>query len=585
MRSNTLLKILLLSTLLNFSSIINTAYADTLDTQLSRDKIALGETTVISFTLNGNANAGAPNFSALDKDFTIIDTNYGNSIQMVNGVTTSQTFWRVTVEPKKTGIITIPEINFGNVKSTIQKLEVTQGASQTTTASADSPVFVEASLSETSAYVQSQVIYTFKLYYQSQLESPRVEMPQVTDATFIQLGEGTQYQTSIKGRPFVVVEKNFALFPQKPGEIAIPAARFHGVAFDVRPSMMNNPFYMPSPQRISLQTKTFILDVKSIPDKFQGGTWLPANNISLTDKWSVNPDQWESGNPAIRSITVEAQGLRSDQIPDLTIDKIDGVNEYVDPPKRSNELHNNMVIGKLEQKVTYIPNSTQSFTIPAIKLFWWNLQTNANDLAQLHSQVIQIKAGANSKAENLQAPVASINNSKPAIVNPAITNEMSVKSKTQLFYNSIWFWVAIILFSIWLITMWLFLRKRNATSTAAATKPVTIAPEKKLSYDNFARACTEGDASFAQQFLLSWAKKQWLDIPPNLEKLRDTIDDDHFKNALRGLEQTIYAKKSNPWNGNDLLAAYNKVKNQHKSSQHIPGVQNIQADLLPPLNP
>jgi hypothetical protein len=575
------LKILLISALLGLTSIINTAYADTLDTQLSRDKIALGETTVISFTLNGNANAGAPNFSALDKDFTIIDTNYGNSINMVNGVTTSQTFWRVTVEPKKTGTITIPEINFGNIKSTVQKLVVTQATTQTATASPDSPVFVEASLSNASAFVQSQVIYTFKLYYQSQLESPRVEMPQVTDATFMQLGEGTQYQTSIKGKPFVVVEKNFALFPQKPGKITIPAARFHGVAFDVRPSMMNNPFYMPSPQRISLQTKTFTLDVKAIPEKFQGITWLPAKNISLTDKWSVNQDQWEDGNPVIRTITVEAQGLRSDQIPDLTIEKIDGVNEYVDPPKRSNELQNNTVIGKLEQKVTYIPNSTQPFAIPAIKLYWWNLQTNSNDLAQLHSLTVQVKPNPLRK-EQTPAPI-SVAAAKPAATTPVIAET----KKADPFYFSIWFWVAVFLFATWLITMWALLVKRKPETVKPAIIEAPVVTTKELNQTSFAQACTQGDAITAQQYLLSWAKKHWQDTPLNLEKLREMTDNENFKTALENLEQTIYAKKGTPWNGSDLLRAFDEMTQQQKQQRRFFKSRKNQeeAELLPPLNP
>jgi hypothetical protein len=575
------LKILLISALLGLASMINTAYADTLDTQLSRDKIALGETTVISFTLNGNANAGAPNFSALDKDFTIIDTNYGNSINMVNGVTTSQTFWRVTVEPKKTGTITIPEINFGNIKSTVQKLVVTEATSQTTTVSSDSPVFVEASLSDASAFVQSQVIYTFKLYYQSQLESPRVEMPQVTDATFMQLGEGTQYQTSIKGKPFVVVEKNFALFPQKPGKITIPAARFHGVAFDVRPSMMNNPFYMPSPQRISLQTKTFTLDVKAIPEKFQGSTWLPAKNISLTDKWSVNQDQWEDGNPVIRTITVEAQGLRSDQIPDLTIEKIDGVNEYVDPPKRSNELQNNTVIGKLEQKVTYIPNSTQPFAIPAIKLYWWNLQTNSNDLAQLHSLTVQVKPNPLRK-EQTPAPI-SVAAAKPAATTPVIAET----KKADPFYFSIWFWVAVFLFATWLITMWALLVKRKPETVKPAIIEAPVVTTKELNQTSFAQACTQGDAITAQQYLLSWAKKHWQDTPLNLEKLREMTDNENFKTALENLEQTIYAKKGTPWNGSDLLRAFDEMTQQQKQQRRFFKSRKNQeeAELLPPLNP
>jgi len=44
--------------------------------------------------------------------------------------------------------------------------------------------------------------------YQSQLENPLVEIPQTKDVTFIQLGDGNQYETTVKGKPYIVIEKN-----------------------------------------------------------------------------------------------------------------------------------------------------------------------------------------------------------------------------------------------------------------------------------------------------------------------------------------------------------------------------------------
>src|SRR5947209_7083535 len=63
----------------------NITYAGTLDTNLSHDKIALGETVTVSFNLNNSTTDTSPDFSPLEKDFRIVGTHYGTAINVVNG--------------------------------------------------------------------------------------------------------------------------------------------------------------------------------------------------------------------------------------------------------------------------------------------------------------------------------------------------------------------------------------------------------------------------------------------------------------------------------------------------------------------
>lgn len=571
------LKKTLLIILASLFCFLHLSYADTLDTKLSRDKISLGETLTISYTLNSQSNNTSPDFSAFEKDFRILATNYGKSINIVNGVTNTQTFWELTLEPKRAGEIDIPEIHFGNAKSALGKLivehtkSIDQSVNQTVAAKPDSSTFVEAEISTAAPYIQSQVVYTFKLFYQSQLENPRIEIPQIKDAMLVQLDNGKHYQTTIKGKPFLVVEKSFAYFPQKTGKISLPASHFSALTYDL--NSMNDPFNLIPTKNLSLVTQAFTLDVRDIPANFQGTTWLPAKNISLTEKWSVEPDQWELGNPATRTITVEANGLRADQIPDLVIDQMPGMNTYVDPPKRSNIIKGNSLTGILEQKVTYIPNVSQSFTIPTIKLNWWNLQTNDNAVSQLNSISLKIKGGINKAA-----PLSP--NLTPVSAGTDTSNIFPIQSVKNPFYLSIWFWMTIFLFIGWIITLYLILRKRSPKKINLNSPPERHSTE--LSEERFKQACEQGDVTMAQQYLLSWAKKEWPDTPLNLEKLGEQSCDLDFKTALENLEQAIYAKNVSPWNGQSLLNAYQKVKKQKRSSFSI---TKHAIDPLPPLYP
>lgn len=591
------LKSLLCLVILFGALIANSSYADSLATQLSRNKIESGDTFTISYILKSNASRTTPDFSPLEKDFQILSNNYGNSISIVNGSMTTQSYWQLILLPKRTGELIIPEISFGNIKSEARKLLVSDVNNDVANDTQASPVFVEADVNNASPYTQSQVVYTFKLFYQSQLENPVIEIPQTKEATFIQLGDGSQYETTIKGKPYMVIEKKFAIFPHNPGKLIIPPAKFSALSYNINANISyGQPFSINAPKRLLLSTKAFKLNVKNIPAQYHGATWLPASNISLTERWSDNSLTWDAGNPVTRTIIVQATGLRADQIPDLIIDKIDGINVYVDPPKRSNHIQDNTVIGTLEQQITYIPNTPAALTIPSLKLAWWNTKTNSAASTQLNDIAIQVK-GSNVN-QNVATPPNSANQT-PIIQSsnlhtPAIPPAQPTgKPASPPFYSSIWFWLSMVSFFIWFITLILFSLKKkikvNQLQSAAIDSVKQIKSQPDFSDASFKHACETGDAASANQLLLSWAKKIWKDELLNLEELCDMINDQAFTILVKDLEHAVYANHIEKWNGRDLLLSYEHLKKHHRrktSSVEKNKKANLnQKEPLPPLNP
>lgn len=559
--------------------ISNRCFAENLDTQLSRAQITLGDSVVVTYVLNNNANNVAPDFSALQKDFRIINSEYGNATNMINGVTTTQIFWRFWLEPKKAGELIVPEINFGNDKSPARKLTVIPAQTNFTNAVSDkqnASVFVSGEISSTTPYVQSQVLYTFKLYFRTQISNARMELPQINDVTFFPVGNGQDYQTTINGKVYNVLEKNFAIFPNKSGTIKIPPVQLHALTFDKSASYTNDPFNFDEPKSITKATKDFNLSVRDVPPNYQGTIWLPAKNLSLTEQWSDNSRHWEAGTPVTRTITTTAQGLRADQLPEISIEKINGVNVYVDPPKRNNTIQNNMVVGTLEQKVTYIPNLSQSFTIPPLKINWWNTEKNTNAVAELNGTAIQVKG----IISNTNPPANVLSHSSP-MTNIFHANTQKAATVTYTFYRSIWFWIASILLAAWIVTLFFMLRKKS--------DPIGETQAIELSEKDFARACQSGDAKQAQQYLLLWAKKHWPDMPLNLATLRELINDVQFKQTLEELEHVLYGKKATKWHGEKLLAAFLRIKkldnNFADTNTDRSKRLNSKLDPLPPLNP
>lgn len=579
---------LYLCIMLIFLGVCRELYADSLDAKISRDNMPLGEMFTLTYTLNSTSSHARPDFSVLEQDFYIHSTNYGNAINMINGVTTKQTFWQLVLEPKTSGELLIAEIDFGGgiksdaMKITVEKNHTTQQQKE------ESDVFVVAEISTMSPYVQSEVLYTFKLFYRTPLENPRIEVPKMSDTTFMTLNNDKNYQTTHKGKQYEVIEKSFVFFPQKSGKMNIPATHFRASTYDNNTNASINQFFMSTPKNISSETKSFNLNVKKIPDQYQASSWLPAKNVSISEEWSHDTKEWNSNDPYTRTITVLAEGLRADQIPDLPFSQISGVNIYSDPVKRSNIVKESSIVGKLIQKVTYLPNASSSFTIPEIKLNWWNTRDNKAAVAKLSALSINVKG------KNItQSKLLSHDQTQHSSMNH------SIAAKEIPFYSSIWFWISSFVVVIWLFTLFiLFIMRRKIKLLMNLSRGNeddnllkrnhNVMKAAPLDEKHFVAACEQGNAPLAQQFLLSWAKNEWQEIPINLQTLRENVSDLIFKEALTRLEKALYASKNDSWDGLLLLQSfqsYKKTRHDHSFADKKNKNEKLIEEMLPPLNP
>lgn len=571
-------RICIIGIMLAFFCISHLCLADTIDTQLSSDQVSFGEPVVVTYMLNDNSNSHSPDFSQLQKDFRILNTNYGSSIKMVNGVTSLKTFWQLQLLPKKSGELWIPAIAFGNKQSSARKLIVSSSSiAQTTQKTASTnkqndALLVQGKINTHSPYVQSQFIYTFKLFFRTQLRNPSIEFPSMKDITFLQLNDHPVYQTVINGNVYNVIEKRFALFPKKVGSIILPPIQFHAYILDDSNNFYNDLFYFSEPKPVTIATNVVNLSVRDIPTNYQGTLWLPAKNISLTEAWSNHSNTWEVGIPVTRTIKITAQGLRADQLPDITIEKIKDVNVYVDQPKRNNIIQDNLVIGILEQKVTYIPNTPLSFIIPTIDINWWNTETNTNAVSQLSKIAVHMKGVVGHTGFTSQNRIVS----QPLV----ITKSPGSATVANVFYTTIWFWISCVLFIILLVMVWFIFRRKAIANNEAHTQSRVISYQTtEITEKEFEQACYGGQALQAQHFLLAWAKKNWPHTQINLTTLRQIINDEQFNAAIEELEEAIYARVTKKWHGETLLSTFRNVKSRPYTSSEIHDKKDPLPDL------
>ena len=275
-----------------------------IDVILDRTTVEVGESFTVEFESDGDVS-GDPNFSVLEKQFRIISRSESRNIQFINGNLSSQKKWTLILMPRKSGILTIPSVKFGKDKSPARKVTVKK-AGTTTSNKGDELIFVEAAAEPRNAYIQSQIIYTVRIYHAINLVNASLSELKLSDSNAIveKLGKDISYEKRINGRRYKVFEKRYAIFPQKSGKLTVDPVEFEGQYVNRRRVL----------QAKFMKTKPIKLTVKPQPvyqSTNPGDSWLPANKVTVEEAWSDDPTNFKVGEPITRTVVVSAPGLDS----------------------------------------------------------------------------------------------------------------------------------------------------------------------------------------------------------------------------------------------------------------------------------
>ena len=207
-------------------------------TSVDRNPINLSDSFQITFTATEEPD-GEPDFSALSEDFTLLNQSQSNNSSWTNGQLSSSLQWIVTVMAKQAGTLIIPAIPFGTDSSQILQIQV-QKTANTANAPVDDDLFLEVDATPENTYLQSQIIYTLRVYTRININQARLNEPELSDAVIERLGEDSNYNTQINGVAYSVTERKYALFPQKSGALTINPIV---LTAEVSTGNHNNPFF------------------------------------------------------------------------------------------------------------------------------------------------------------------------------------------------------------------------------------------------------------------------------------------------------------------------------------------------------
>lgn len=543
--------------------------AATITVTTDRDPAVLNESFVMTFESNGSVD-GDPDFSPLNRDFQVLSTGQSSNMTIVNGKVSSSKSWTLNVIAKHTGTLKIPAIAFGSDRSTPSSIKVVKQAPGIT-ANNDREIFLEVDARPKDPYVQSEVIYTVRLFRSVATANASLsDPPDVSGATAVveKIGEDKSYDTRRDGKLYGVVERRYAIYPQGSGDLTIEPLVFQGQISNGM-SFFSNPFGR-QPRTVVVRSDPVNLKVKAIPKTFTGGQWLPAREITLTEEWSQYPLQFKVNEPLTRTVILTAKGLTASQLPELPAWQSPDFKQYPDQPKLEDDKKASGIIGKRVEKIAMIPSRTGTYTLPEVNIPWWNTVTNKMEYATLPERQIDVVAastGSNANTHNLSAPA-------PGKVVPPDSNGKTEKSQEQTgsvapaestaayLPSTLWQWLCLVLFIIWIITLivWRFSRKTKT----GADKDDGVRLRQKDLIRELKQACLSNDPAGTKEKLLLWGRMQWPDRPP--ASIGDIAGrcPESLAVEIQALNNALYSRTVNDWQGRELWQAFEQENKRMK---------------------
>ncbi|MBN8735707.1 MAG: protein BatD [Xanthomonadales bacterium] len=532
---------------------------------LDRSHVSLGDTVTLNIQTDGAL--GSPELSSLQKDFEVLGTSRSSSVQIVNGKTTSTTQLGIALKPLHAGTLTIPALDIGG--GATQPLTLHVGAAPSGgTGKAGDPVFMETNVQSSSPYVGQQTVYTVRLFYLPGVDGA-LGNPSAGGARLVPLDRDHRYVTQRDGFTYKVIERSWALIPQRSGSIAVQGPVFEGQRLDAGfpNAWFNNPNALPnSPLQgfggtVRATAPAARIDARAEPAG-AGKPWLPARNVQLKLTGLPSDGKLDAAAPLTITLSISASGQPADALPEPELPTIAGARVYPDRTQDTTDDSGEWLQGTRTRSFAIVPDRNGTIAIPAITLDWWDTSHDRAEQAGVPAHVLAVSG----VSASVPAPPV-VSNAEPV----AQATRATASDRGASVPGGRWRDLALASFALWAIVIvaalawWLIRRRarhakgpssgRAGSRTEAGSTPSVVArldaspeqPDARALQKRTLDAARAGDAAACERTLLAWARVS-RPAMAHAGLLRDALADPEQHAALDGLQRVR-------WQGGDPAPA------------------------------
>ena len=483
-----------------------------------RRTIAMGETLRLTLLGDAGEQPAEIDLTPLNRDWEVLSRSSATNARFINGQNQVTRTLEMELAPLREGTLTIPSLTTGGRSTTPLAIRVNP---EPVVAPGDELVLFDASVDERSVYVQSEVILTVTLQQAINLDGGEISSFDIPDAVVENL-ERRSFQRRVGNRTWLVTELRYAVYPQKSGSLTIPAIGF--TAREVQPG--RSLLGARLGRRLRMASTPVEIDVKSVPTDFPGEVWLPARALTLEENWSIDPASLNVGDSTTRTLTLTARGLQGSQLPPLS--SVQGAidipelrfypdQESIDQTELAEGLQ-----GQRVQSEALVARSGGTWTLPEIRVPWWNIETDRLEFATLPAKSVV---------------VTSIQ-SADQTYDPTITSNTAPAGTTL----PLWLWVVSAagwLVSLTLGTLLWFSRRQTAGQSPASAGVAAKYGSVRQALVDVRKAVEQQDATLLRKAILQWADHHHDQRFSSLEALA-RVSTEPLATRLSAVDRSLY---------------------------------------------
>ena len=485
---------------------------------LDRDRIALGETATLNIEVDG-AFDQAPDYSPLLGEFRISGNTSSRSFESGSGGTRARTLFAIALQPRREGVVGIPELLVGSQRT--QPLTLVVTAPSAVPARAGDTVFIESEADAQSPYVQQAVGYVVRLYYAVPLVSGELDQPAPEGASLQRIGEDVRYSREIGGKRYTVVERRYLLIPERSGPLTIPGAQFRGRGV----GSLFDEFFGDGQRALQSAGAPRVLDVRAIPANAPQ-PWLPLRSLSL--RWASAPRQAQAGAATTLVVAATADGATAAQLPELQMPAIAGAQVFADPAQVDEVFEEGRPRVTVTRSFSIVPAQAGTLRIAGPRLDWWDARAGTARTASLPALVLDVAPG-----RGVAAPPSSPDALAAEPANGAARHDGGGWMQVPGVQGRVrpWAFATVAFALLWLITfMWGLHRHPRA---ADARQAPSGQPRSTNAKARLRQALATGDLSEVADALCAAMQPP----TPDLGALQQALDDPGQRAAVDALQR------------------------------------------------
>jgi hypothetical protein len=368
--------------------LLDVAAAATLSSTVDRNQVSTNETLTLTVSIDQQVDSSELDLSRLQENFEILAASpqTRSSFNRINGQSqrAASTTWTITLVAKNEGILTIPAFNLKSASSKPISIRVSN-SSAANNSSLPLNVLVKSDAKE--VYPNQQFVITVELsagnnvrdLSGSQLAIAGADVEAFDQQTFQRVDNGIARQ---------IVVLKYSVFAKQAGELTVPTMTYTALQNGQR-----SVFGSRGAQVIA-RSKSIQIKVKETPET-GSRQWFPAEDVSITSKWSGDALTLKVGEPITRTITITAKAQIASAIPPLERAEIDlNLKSYKDQPQLETQKSNQGFIATRIESEAIVANQGGEFLLPAVSIDWWNTNTKQWQTSTVEPQRLNVSGVA-----------------------------------------------------------------------------------------------------------------------------------------------------------------------------------------------